>query len=234
MYNNKSNVQKVKNSMWSRVVLGAMLLGMSISSQASLAGFDLQDSPDISALALTTNYFSSSEVFEATGFASELTYNGFTYQISSTSNTPEYILEANINDSGVFTAGVSSFIEIGGVLSSNTSNTNNNGLPAGYTASSSSLLSGKLTQFGSDTGILYFLFEVTGGDAAGLFGGFGSIGAIILRGSGFSMDWAESFSRVDAQSDNGIRATVPEPTSIWLLGSAIIGLAGFSRRKKNK
>ena len=50
MYNNKNVVQKIKNSIWGRIALGVMLIGMSMSSQASLLGFDLQDSTNLIAL----------------------------------------------------------------------------------------------------------------------------------------------------------------------------------------
>lgn len=233
MYNNKNIVQKVKSSIWSRVVLGVMLLGMSMSSQASLAGFDLQDSPDISALSLETTYFETTDVFETTGYASELNYNGFTYQISG-GNNDIYRLSAFIDDSGVFTGGT---LSIGGTLVSNSANTSNNGLPEGYTASSNTLLFGDLTQFGFESSgtsaLLYFLFEVKGGEAASLYGTEGSIGAIILSIANFSGDWS-TLSNTLTSADTGLRVAVPEPTSMWLLGSGILGLAGFSRRKKNK
>ncbi|ASP47752.1 PEP-CTERM sorting domain-containing protein [Cognaticolwellia beringensis] len=231
MNNNKNIVQKVKNSIWSRVVLGAMLVGMSMSSQASLVGFDLQDSPDISALSLETEYDATSDEFTAKGYSSELNYNGFTYQLSGFGQ--DYELEATIDDNGVFTSGS---ISIGGWLTGKDGSGDNIALPTGYTQSSNNtLVTGVLSQFGfENSGTLYFLFEVTGGDAAGFFGGINSIGAIILASSGFSGDWMSDFSSNSALSDNGLRVAVPEPTSMWLLGSGILGLAGFSRRKKNK
>jgi hypothetical protein len=232
MYNNKNVVQKIKNSIWGRIALGAMLIGISMSSQASLAGLKLQDSPDISALSLWSTYFETTDVFEATGYASELNYNGFTYQIKDddSGSDDRYRLSASIDDSGFFTGGT---LSIGGTLESNSANTSNDGLPDGYTASSNTLLFGNLTQFGFESGFLYFLFEVKGGDAALLYGGEDSIGAIILGIQNFSGNWSK-LSNTLTPADTGLRVAVPEPTSMWLLGSGILGLAGFSRRKKNK
>lgn len=232
MYNNKNVVQKIKSSIWSRVALGAMLIGISMSSQASLAGFDLQDSPDISALSLKTTYFETTEVFEATGYSSELNYNGVKYQLTGGA-AEDYILSAKIDNNGVFTGGE---ISIGGWLSGLDGNGNGIADPAGYMRSSNdTLLTGELSQFGFENSeTLYFLFKITGGDAAEFFGGINSIGAIILANSGFSGSWMSDFDSASARSDNGLRVAVPEPTSMWLLGSGILGLAGFSRRKKNK
>ena len=231
MYNNKNIVQKVKSSIWSRVVLGVMLLGISMSSQASLAGFDLQDSPDIFADSIGTNYFVADEVFEAFGDAVELNYNGVKYQLDS-ANMGDYKLSAKIDNNGVFTGGE---ISIGGWLTGNDGSGQPIAFPTDYTNSTDILLSGVLSQFGfENSGTLYFLFEITGGDAADFFGGINSSGAIILKSSGFSGGWMSDFSSANAQSDNGLRVAVPEPTSMWLLGSSILGLAGFSRRKKTK
>lgn len=232
MYNNKNIVQKVKSSIWSRVVLGAMLIGMSMSSQASLAGFDLQDSPDISALSLETTYFETTDEFTAKGYASELHYNGLTYQLDG--DGKDYVLEAKIDNNGDFESGS---ISIGGWLTGKDGSGKGIALPDGYMRSptNTTLLTGVLSQFGfENSGTLYFLFEITGGDAADFFGGINSIGAIILKSSGFSGGWMSDFSSANAQSDNGLRVAVPEPTSMWLLGSSILGLAGFSRRKKTK
>jgi hypothetical protein len=231
MYNNKNVVQKIKSSIWSRVALGAMLIGISMSSQASLASFELQDSPDIFADSIVANYFIADQVFKASGDAVELNYDGVKYQLDST-NLGDYKLEAKIDGNGVFTGGE---ISIGGWLSGRDGTGNGIANPTGYARSTDILLTGVLSQFGFENSeTLYFLFTITGGDAAGFFGGINSIGAIILANSGFSGSWMSDFDSASAQSDNGLRVAVPEPTSMWLLGSGILGLAGFSRRKKNK
>tara|TARA_R110000764_G_scaffold44470_5_gene100170 strand:- start:2930 stop:3619 length:690 start_codon:yes stop_codon:yes gene_type:complete len=229
MYNNKNVVQKIKNSIWGRIALGVMLIGMSMSSQASLAGFDLQDSPDIFADSIETSYYDTNQVFNAFGDAVELNYNGVKYQLDS-ANMGDYKLSAKIDNNGVFTGGE---ISIGGWLTGNNGSGQGIDPLTGYERLTNILLTGVLSQFGFESsGTLYFLFDVTGGDLAKFYG---PIGAIVLKGSGYTGgDWANYSGVSSAQSDNGLRVAVPEPTSMWLLGSSILGLAGFSRRKKTK
>jgi hypothetical protein len=92
-------------------------------------------------------------------------------------------------------------------------------------------LTGNLTAFGfKDTGgdPLEFLFSVTGGDAAGLYGGIGSIGGIILSGgTGFTGDFTMDFAGTgSAVADVG---PVPLPAAVWLFGAGLLGLVGIGR-----
>ena len=97
---------------------------------------------------------------------------------------------------------------------------------------SGTLLTGDITAFGyeNENDPFEFLFSLTGGDAAGLYGGIGSTGGVILSSiftdftGFFSSDWS-SFG----VSDTG--TPVPEPVTMLLLGSGLIGLAGFMRKR---
>lgn len=224
MYNNKSVVQKVKNSIWSRVVLGAMLVGMSISSQASFMNLNLEDlGPDITSTGLILDYDESTNILRANGDANKLSWDLVDYDITSSSGSSGFFgafeLTANIDENGNLTT--STFNIFGEILDSK------------FNYTSGTLLSGSLSFLGfenNDT-TLEFLFNVTGGDAAGLYGGIGGVGGIILGNTRF-VNWNKGFSTNSAVADTGV--PVPEPTSIWLLGSSLIGFAGLARRKQKR
>lgn len=99
---------------------------------------------------------------------------------------------------------------------------------------SGTLLTGTLTDlgFGGFGDPLEFLFDVTGGDAAGLYGTTGGI-SIIFSGFGgsFANDFSTSFTSI---ADVGaIRtATVPEPWTIAVFGFGLGVLAVARRRSK--
>jgi hypothetical protein len=218
MNNNKNIVQKVKNSIWSRVVLGAMLVGMSMSSQASFMNLVLEDlGPDITSGFIDLDYNSSTNELTAVGEAITLSLDPDVYSIEGiTSFYGEFNLIANIDENGELTTG--SFNIFGKI--SNPELNFTSGL----------LLSGSLSFLGFENGVgsLNFLFNVDDGDAKDLYGG---IGGIILGATGFK-DWNTDFSTTSAIADTGV--PVPEPTSIWLLGSALVGFAGLARRKQKK
>ena len=103
-------------------------------------------------------------------------------------------------------------------------------------ANSGTLLTGTLTDIGfKDAGggdPLEFLFSVTGGDLAGLYGG---TGGIILTGTGFT-DWANYGGNTpfSGMSDTFAVSPIPVPAAVWLFGSALLGLAGFGRHSRRK
>ena len=76
--------------------------------------------------------------------------------------------------------------------------------------------------------MLCFLFYLDGGYAKDLCGGIGGI----IIGATVCKVWNTDFSTTSAIADTGV--PVPEPTSIWLLGSALVGFAGLARRKQRK
>lgn len=89
--------------------------------------------------------------------------------------------------------------------------------------------------FGADAGDpLEFLFEVTGGDAAGLYGGVGASAGVILSQSGYTGSFAGNFSSAPfgglADTFGQRVAGVPLPGTLWLMllgGSWLL----FSRRR---
>ena len=74
---------------------------------------------------------------------------------------------------------------------------------------------------------LEFLFTVTGGEAAGLFGGLGATAGVILSNSGYSGSFASDLSGFSGLAETfaiQTQASLPEPTTLTLI---LLGLAAF-------
>ena len=131
-----------------------------------------------------------------------------------TAGLSDFSLTATIDDFGNLVGGA---LSISGVV------------PAlGF--NSGTLLTGNLTNFGfgGAGSVLEWEFNVTGGDAAGLWGG--QLGGVILGGSGFGGSWGSDFSAsFTATADVGI---VPEPSTVLLLGIGLSGLALRGRARR--
>ena len=114
------------------------------------------------------------------------------------------------------------------------------GTIAGLGFNSGTLLTGVFTsslsdqRFGAGTGDpLEFLFDVTGGDAAGLFGGIGATAGVILSNSGYSGAFDLPFSSGAFQALADTFATpVDAPGTLVLMlgGGALLGLRRRRRR----
>mgnify|MGYP001609355085 CR=1 FL=1 len=173
--------------------IAALLLASPVYASLNLS---LQRSPDILSGFIDVSYDSTTDLFGATGFALELN-DGL--------GDPETIfggafgLNANIDGSGVLGGGT---IALGGTVPS-----------LGFI--SGTLLTGTLIDFGfpSTGDPLEFVFSVTGGDAAGLFGA-GPIG-VILSESGFEGTFTSSFGN-QSSGYADVAPVVPLPGSLWL------------------
>jgi len=193
-------------------LVAVLTLAAGSVAQAAPLNLTLLDTPDIVSAFIDVNYDAGSDAFTASGFALELDDDGSIPAEAITDGS--FDLAANIDASGVLNGGTFS---IGGTVAS-----------LGF--NSGTLLTGNLTAFGfPDLGgdPLEFLFSVTGGDAAGLYG---SIGGIVLTGgTGFTGDFAFDFSG-DGTAVADV-APVPLPAAVWLFGAGLLGLVGVGRNR---
>lgn len=94
---------------------------------------------------------------------------------------------------------------------------------------SGTLLTGTLSAFGAGPGDpLEFLFNVTGGDAATLYGGIGAEAGVILSGTGYSGSFASAFSGTQGLADTFSQVPVPGTLLLMLSGC---GLLAARRRR---
>lgn len=159
--------------------------------------------PDIYSNFTSTSYNAASGAFTAEGWSSSLTTTGGFYD----SIFGTFVLSATIDNDGNLVGGT---IEITGSIAA-----------LGY--NSGTLLTGNLTAFGFQTNgsqTFEFLFDVTGGDAASIFG---PVGGVILHDTGFAGSFDASFNtQMLASSDTFTVQVVPLPTA------GATGLAGLA------
>lgn len=189
-------------------------------AQAAPLNLTLNDVPDIVSQFIDVTYDASLQTLTASGFALELDDDGSVPAEPIAGGT--FDLTATIDNAGNLVGGT---IAIGGTVGS-----------LGF--NSGTLLTGALTAFGfpnvgSDP--FEFLFDVTGGDAAALYGGGSVPAGVILSGTGFGGDFASDFDNLSTGPGTGIAVanvgTVPIPAALWLFGSGLLGLIGLARRR---
>ena len=210
-------MNKFKDFFKISIILSVFFFGTLAVAPAGAASLNLtlNPYPDIFSDGISVNYNANANTFTAIGEASKLNNDG---------SLP---LETIVNGSFNLTAIIdnSGFLSLGNLIIGGT-------VPTLSDYDSGTLLTGDITAFGyeNENDPFEFLFSLTGGDAAGLYGGIGSTGGVILSSiftdftGFFSSDWS-SFG----VSDTG--TPVPEPVTMLLLGSGLIGLAGFMRKR---
>ena len=192
-------------------LVAVLTLGAGSQAQAAPLNLTLLDFPDIVSSFIDVGYTAGTDTFTANGFALELDDDGSVPAEAIADGT--FDLTANIDDLGALNGGT---LTIGGTVAS-----------LGF--NSGTLLTGNLTAFGfPDLGgdPLEFLFDVTGGDAAGLYG---SIGGIILGGTNFTGDFTTDFTGTGSAVADV--APVPLPAAVWLFGAGLLGLVGLGRNR---
>jgi len=206
------------------VVAGSLFLFTPVAQAASL-NLTLNDFPDISSFSLDVTYDYNEE--KGNGL---LIADGLAFQLDDDGSEPaedisggSFFLTATIDDSGNLSSGGT--LTIGGTVLGFTSDT---------------LLTGDLTAFGfggADDDPFEFLFNVTGGDAAGLYG-TGPAG-VILSKTGFSGNFTADFDNLGSGgigSGSGVSNTapVPIPSTLLLFGSGLMGLNAVRRKFTRK
>ena len=212
--NNSHITGPTRRGSWASLLVAALLMSMSSLAQAASLSL-VPGSPDIFSSQISVSYNAGTNAFSASGFATTLDDDGIGAPETIVFGGFNYNIAASIDNAGVLAGGTFS---IGGTVGS-----------LGFF--SGTLLTGNLTAIGFDTASdpLEFLFDVTGGDAAALYGG---LGGIILNTSGFGGTWGTSFgTSFGGVADTFGVSAIPVPAAVWLFGTALVGLIGFGKRK---
>lgn len=203
---------KFSNALKTSALASALFFTANV--QAAPLNLSLNPEPDTLSSFIDVTYDASTDVFNASGFATQLSYNSDIYSIDS----GLFNLNAVIDELGTVT---SSFLQINGTI-------------AGLGYNSGTLLEGSIIEFGFGTNeTLEFTFDVVGGDAAGIYAG---LGGIILKDSGFSgnftSNWGTDFG--EAAADTGVVSAVPEPSMYLLMGLGLLTVMAAARRSRNQ
>jgi hypothetical protein len=165
-------------------------------------------------------YNTGSGAFIATGLplSTRFTSLGGSHAVTGSASLS---INIQINTSGLASSGTAlhDFVLVGDVSDGTTN----------YTGT---LLTGSLADFGFlDTGtfldVFDFLFDVTGGSMAGLFGS-AQIGVLMIaERSSFTGVFTQNFSSTRIK---GAIGRVPEPATLWLAGLALVAIGVMRRR----
>ena len=166
--------------------------------------------PDIVSASVANSYTAGTTVYTAFAVAQNLNVPPVSAIVGGS-----FHVKANIANAGVLIGGT---VKIGGSI-------------AGLGFNSGILLTGNLTALGFPVGggsPIEFLFNVTGGDAAGLYG---AVGGIILGNPGLPATlWAADWTGGPSSLTTADTFAVPVPGAVWLFGSGLLALLGFMRK----
>lgn len=228
--NNNEKIKGGERKMMKRIRLMLLisvigLFCMAGRSEATLLGVDLY-LPDI--LSDTTGVYSynaSTDILSFSATALTITFDGTTI-IPITSGS--YSAKFQVDSSGNFVSGVSGDdLVITGSFS------------YGGNSYSGTLVSGEVTAFGwtvpgTPFALFDYTFDFTSGALSSFYAVYNNHGADIALSevSDFNGDWTVTHSGIKTKHDTA--PATPEPTSLFLLGSSLLGMAAFARKKRKR